>query len=228
MTNREIVSNVRSTHKLFADAVLNDRAILAELKSNALYLINQKTNQRRGWNTDTIFTSIDCLEMVEVPIGECCNISSKTNISKSKLPLPSIVEGNYAYLIQGVYDVNSSTYIKYTPLNRYINTLKLDMNSKDVYYWIHNKHLYISSPYIKKAKIVAMFDGDVSYDLLYPECDCSTSKRPCTSRMDEEFKCPGNLISTVTNMTSQKLLSTYFRVPDDQSADNKNDQTNRV
>jgi hypothetical protein len=228
MTNRAVVSRVRATHKIFADASLNDRAILAELKGVALSLINQKTNTRRLWNTDTIFTPLDCLEMTTVPLGECCQYQGNRMVSRSKHKIPAIAEGNYQYLIQGVYDVAVSRDIKYAPINRYLNILKLKLEHEDVYYWIHNGYLYVSSPNVQRAKLVAHFTGDVPYDLLYPECDCiaDTNNGPCMSRMDEEFKCPGNLIDAAVKETSRSLLTSYFRIPEDHTSDDKNDQTN--
>jgi hypothetical protein len=228
MTNRDVVSRVRATHKIFSDASLNDRAILAELKGVALMLINQKTNTRRLWNTDTIFTPIDCLEMIQVPLGDCCNYSGSTVVSRSKQKLPAIAEGNYQYLIQGVYDIGATTDIKYAPINRYINILKLKLDKNEEYFWIHNGYLYISSPHVKRAKIVAHFTADVPYDLLYPECDCDVPNgHACISRMDEDFKCPANLVDIAVKETSKTLLTSYFRIPDDQTSDDKNDQTNK-
>lgn len=230
MTNREVISGVRSSHKLFSDASLNDRSILAELRNNAVILINQKSNQRKLWGTDTIFTPIDCIEMEQVPMGECCDHASTALLSKSKLPMPTIIEGNYQYLIQGVYDIGSSQKLKYTPLSRYLNLLKLKLLTNDVYYWIHKSHLYISSPHVQFARMDAAVNGDVSYALLYPDCDCGGNrdkKPPCTSRLDEEFKCPGNLIGAVVALTSKSLLQNYFRLPVDHTSDNKDDQTNK-
>jgi hypothetical protein len=226
-TNREVISRVRSTHKLFADASLNDRAILAELRSNALNLINQRTNLRKFWNTATIFTPIDCLEMEPVGASECCGMAGGETFSKSKLKLPSILDSNYQYLIQGVYDVNKTVELKYMPLNRYINTKKLGLRTTDVYYFIQDNHLYTTSPQVQMISLLAAFEGDVPYEILYPDCDCNGKKKaPCTSRLDDEFKCPGALVGPVVTMTSQSLLQTYFRIPTDQTSDNKNDQTN--
>lgn len=225
MTNREVISRVRSTNKLFADASLNNRAILSELRGNAITLMNQKTNKRKLWNTDSIFTPIPCIEMETADMGSCCGYAGG-QVAKSKLKMPSIQEGNYDYLIQGVYDVGSSQKLKYTPLNRYINLLKLKLESNDVYFWIHNDYLYVSSPHVKTVKMVAAVEGDVSYELLYPECDCEGKKSPCTSRLDEEFKCPSDLITPVVSLTSNTLLQTYFKVPVDQTSDDKDDQTN--
>lgn len=229
MTNREIVSKVRSTHKLFSDATLNDRSILAELRSNAIMLINQRTNQRKLWNTDTIFTTLSCVEMIQVDMATCCGYHSGRMVSRSKLKLPSIAEGNYQYLIQGVYDVAGTTSLKYSSLNRYINTLKLNLLTNENFYWIHNNYLFISSPHVKLAKIIFVPDGDISYELLYPECECEGKReKPCTSRLDEDFRCPGALITPLVTMTSQSLLSTYFRIPKDHTADNKDAQVNKI
>jgi len=227
MTNREVISQVRGTHKLFADAIINDRVILAEVRTSAHTLINQKTNQRKLWNTDTLFTPIDCLEMETVSLGECCGYSSDMKVSRSKLTIPSIVEGNYQYLIQGVYNVGVESSYKYTPLSRFLNLLKLGLQTNDTYYWIHGNRLYVSSPYAEVVKLVASFEGDVPYDLLYPECDCAGSKKnPCISRLDEQFKCPSILIGPVITLTSQRLLSSYFKIPVDHTSNNKDDQTN--
>ena len=71
MIYRQLVSSIRSLHKLIStDAVLTDRTIMSELKANALLLIKRESNLRKLWNTDTVFTTISCLEMIEVPVSE--------------------------------------------------------------------------------------------------------------------------------------------------------------
>lgn len=226
MKNRDVVSRVRATHKLFGDSSINDRAILAEVRGAATTLINQKTNTRRYWNTDSLFSPLDCIEMIQVPLGECCHYSGFTLVSRSKHRLPSIAEGNYQYLIQGVYDVGVSRNINYAPVNRYLNILKLNLENDAIYYWIHDNYLYISNPHVAIAKIVAHFEEDIPYELLYPECDCSATPIPCISRLDEEFRCPALLVDTAVKMASQTLLGTYFRIREDHTSDDKNDQTN--
>lgn len=225
-TRRDIVSRVRSSHRLLSDASINDRTIDALNRDNSLVLINQKTNQRKLWNTDTVFTTIDCLEMQTVNMGECCDFATDKEIARSKHKLPQIAEGNFAYLIDGVYDVSVSQSLKYTPLRKYISVMKLGLRNKDVYYWIHNGYLYISSPYVKVVKLVACVIGDLSPELLYPECECESRNKtnPCSSPLDGEFKCPGNLIEGVVKMTSQYLLQTYHNLPEDATSNNLDEQ----
>lgn len=231
MTVRQAVSLVRSTHKLLsADNVINDRVVFSELNTNAKLLIKRETNLRKLWQTDTIFTTIPCLEMVEVPVSECCDLVDNENIARSKYKLPRIGEGNYQYLIQGVFSVNSSKKLKGITISRYINMKKLEGVISDVYYWIHNGYLYITSPEVTVARIIAYFEEEVPESLLYPQktdcdsCDCGTYKKPpCRNPLDEEFKCPGYLESQVVKLTSDKLLATYHRLKLDKQDDNKED-----
>ena len=66
-TLRKLVSDVRSMHKILStDALITDRAIASEVKNNAQLLIKRETNLRKLWASDTLFTTIPCLEMVEV------------------------------------------------------------------------------------------------------------------------------------------------------------------
>ena len=72
-TLRKLVSDVRSVHKILStDSLITDRAIASEIRNNALMLIKRETNLRKLWATDTLFTTIPCLEMIEVPISELC------------------------------------------------------------------------------------------------------------------------------------------------------------
>ena len=129
-TGRKLVSDVRGMHKLLSsDNLITDRVILSEIRNNSLMLIKRETNLRKLWATDTLFTTIPCLEMVEVPISECCNYVDECTIARTKHKLPRISEGNYQYVIQGVYSINAmsgqGTKFKEITINRYLNLLKL-------------------------------------------------------------------------------------------------------
>ena len=81
-TLRKLVSDIRSTHKILStDALITDRAIASEVRVNALTLIKRETNIRKLWASDTLFTTIPCLEMVEVPISECCEFADECTVA---------------------------------------------------------------------------------------------------------------------------------------------------
>lgn len=229
-TGREMVSRVRSLEKMVdSDAAITDRVIFRELKSKAIYFIKQQADKRRLWQTSTIFTNIPCLEMMQVPTSDCCDYVSDQRISRSRFQLPKISEGIYGLLVHGVFSVDNGKRLKEVTLSRYINLLRIGLPVKDVYYWFYDRYLYISSPYVRVASIWAYFEEDVPDNLMYPECDCpNRGKRdPCKNPLDDEFKCPGFLEDVVVKDTLKTLMETYFRVPNDHTSDNKDDQTNK-
>lgn len=226
-TLRKLVSDVRGMHKLLStDNLITDRVIASEIRNNALLLIKRETNLRKLWATSTLFTTIPCLELVEVPISECCDYVDNCTVARSKYKLPRISEGNYQYLIQGVYSINamsgSGKKIKEITINRYINLLKLPIIKKEEYYWIVNGYLYISNPLLQAVRIAAMFEQDVPNEIMYPECDCGNEvplEDLCMNPLDKPYSLPGYLEKQVLELTSQKLLSTYFAVKTDITED---------
>lgn len=232
-TLRKLVSDVRSMHKLLStDSLITDRAIASEIKNNSVMLIKRETNLRRLWATDTLFTTIPCLEMVPVPISECCDYTDPCTISRSKYKLPPISEGNYQYLIQGVYSINAmggtGKKFKEITINRYTNLLKLPIIKKEAYFWIHNDYLYITNPMLKTARISAFFESDVPNTVMYGcTTQTITNDQYCLNPLDKEYGVPGYLEKQVLELTSQKLLQTYFRINDDKTSDNKDDQVSK-
>jgi len=226
-TLRKLVSDVRSMHKLLStDSLITDRAIASEIKNNSLLLIKRETNLRKLWATDTLFTTIPCLEMVEVPISECCDYVDPCTISRSKEKIPRIAEGNYQYIIQGVYSINAMSgqgkKLKEITVNRYINLLKLPIIKKEAYYWIINNYLYVSNPLLKAIRMTALFEEDVPNSIMFSECCCGESiniDEFCKNPLDKPYSLPGYLQSQVLELTTKKLLQTYFSIKTDISDD---------
>jgi len=227
-TGRKLISDVRSMHKLLStDSLITDRAIFSEIKNNALLLIKRETNLRKLWATDTVFTTLPCLELVEVPISECCDFADPCTVARTTVKLPRIAEGNYQYIIQGVYSINAmsgrGTKIKEITINRYVNLVKLPIIKQQQYYWIANGYLYVNNPLLQAIRLVALFEEDVPNEILYPEsCSCGlevSNEDFCLNPLDKESFCPGYLEKQVLELTSQKLLQTYFALKTDQTED---------
>ena len=232
-TLRKLVSDVRSVHKILStDSLITDRAIASEIRNNALMLIKRETNLRKLWATDTLFTTIPCLEMIEVPISECCGYTDPCSVARTKYKLPRISEGNYQYVIQGVYSINAMSgqgkKLKETTINRYMNLLKLPIIKKEEYFWISNGYLYVNNPLLQAIRFVAFFEEDVTNDIMYPECGCGGTDYSlddiCKNPLDKEFPLPGYLEQQVLDITSKKLLSTYFSIKTDVSQDGADGQ----
>jgi hypothetical protein len=200
---------------------------MSEIKNNAFLLIKRETNLRKLWATDTVFTTVPCLEMVEVPISECCDYVDPCSVARTRFKLPRVTEGNYQYVIQGVYSINAMSgqgkKLKEITINRYINLLKLPIIKKEEYYWISNGYLYVNNPLLKAIRLVALFEEDVPNSIMYPECGCGTpeytTEELCKNPLDKESPVPGYLEKQVLELTSQKLLTTYFRLKTDITSD---------
>lgn len=226
-TLRKLVSDVRGMHKLLStDTLLTDRVIASEIRNVSSLLIKRETNLRKLWATSTIFTPIPCLELVEVPISECCDYVDECTVARSKYKLPRIAEGNYQYIIQGVWSINAmsgkGTTIKPISINRYLNLLKLPLIKKDTYYWIVNEYLYISNPLLQAVSISALFEGDIPNEIMFPDCDCGTAytlEEKCKNPLDKPFSLPGYLEKQVLDIVSQKLIQTYFNLKTDISSE---------
>lgn len=235
-TGRKLVSDVRGMHRILStDALITDRVILSEIKVNGLLLVKRETNLRKLWATDTIFTTIPCLELTCVPISECCDYVDSCKVARSVHKIPKIAEGNYQYLIQGVYSINAmggrGRKLKEITINRYTNLLKLPYTKKEEYYWIVNDYLYISNPSVKSVRITALFEDDVPNDILYPECDCGNSASLddiCKNPLDKDVPIPGYLEKQVLELTSQKLLMSYFRIKQDLTNEGLDEQAPNV
>lgn len=226
-TGRKLVSDVRGMHKLLStDSLITDRVILSEIRNVSSLLIKRETNLRKLWATDTLFTTIPCLEMCEVSISECCNYVDECTIARSKFKIPQLAEGNYQYVIQGVYSINALSgkgkKLKEITVNRYINLLKLPVIKNEEYFWVSNDYLYVSNPMVQAIRLVAYFEQDVPNDILYSDCGCGNNvsdEEYCKNPLDKEFPIPGYLEKQMLDMVSQKLLQTYFNLKTDMSQD---------
>ena len=231
-TVRKLVSDVRAMHRLLStDNLITDRAIASEIKNNTILLVKRETNLRRLWATDTLFTTIPCLELEQVSITECCDFVDDCTIARTKLKLPRISEGNYQYLIQGVWSINAmggmGKKFKDISINRYLNLLKLPIIKNESYYWIVNDYLYLTDPLVQKVRIAALFEEDIPNEVRYSgKCaEDITNEEWCLNPLDRESFCPGYLEKQVLELTSQKLLNTYFRLKDDLTTNNIDGQS---
>jgi hypothetical protein len=236
-TLRKLVSDIRSMHKILStDSLITDRAIASEIRNNSILLIKRETNLRKLWATSTLFTTIPCLEMIEVPISECCDYQDPCNVARTRYKIPRISEGNYQYLIQGVYSINAmggtGTKFKEITINRYTNLIKLPIIKNEEYYWILNDYLYVNNPMLQAVRLSACFEQEVPNEVMYPESGCGgcgpTNEDWCMNPLDKPFSLPGYLEKQVLDLTSQKLLSTFFQLKTDVSADNLDGQAPNI
>jgi len=210
-----------------SDQPITDRMIYNEIKSTADLLIKRETDKRKLFQSANLFTFLPCIEMIKVPLSECCDYVSPKNIARSKYKIPKIAEGNLGSLVQQVTDVeNGKKFVEVTP-HRYANLLALGVKNK-IYFWRLNDYLYISQEDTERVNLFAYFEEELTDDLLFPDCDCSytTHTEKCTPIPERELKVPGYLIENVKSMVYDKFLKAYSQLPEDRTSNNK-DETSK-
>lgn len=79
--------------------------------------------------------------------------------------------------------------------------------------------MYVTNPDVQAVRLVAFFEEDVPNEVLYPECGCNgnqnTNEQICMNPLDKVFNVPGYLEKQILDLTSQKLLTTYFKLKTD-------------
>lgn len=186
---RTLVSELRGSEKLQnlnSLASCSDRYLANKILDIGLKFIKQQTDKRKLWNSSNIFTSLDCVQMKQVPLSECGGYNADILISRSVYKLPRIAEGNnFGMLIQGIYSIDfpskvSRRFIEST-IDRFANSLNLKLKTKQIHFWLQNDYLYISDDSIQKLKVIAYFEEDVSENLIYYPSYCTDNNSNTTN-----------------------------------------------
>lgn len=221
-TYRDSISQVRTMFKLVSfDDSISDRAIAHMLKSTAIKYIKQQVEKRKLFASPNIFTPLDCVPMVEVPLSECCDYTSPCTISRSKYKIPKISESIYGLLIQGVWGLEKKIKYTETNANRYANTLRLNLKKPGKFYWVLNDYIYVSDPNVESLSMSAYFEED--FDITQYQCDPCRKVDCPKNPLDSEFKCPSYILTDVEKEAYNIILQTYKRSVGDNTSDQKDD-----
>lgn len=160
-----------------------------------------------------MFTTLPCIPMMEVPLVECCDISSECNISRSVQKLPSIADSKFSLVVQGVWSVDKRARYKETTANRYANYLELTLkNFNEKFFWILNDYLYVTDPSLEAVSLAAFFAEPIDAS----QYACDAKDRICPMNpLDLEFKTLPFLKDDIVTIVYKKLLETFLRVHPD-------------
>lgn len=216
-TNREVISKVKSLLRLTSsDIFFSDRMILSYLLDTNVKLVTQALNKRQSSNSPNLFTEIPCLEMKPVPLYSCCDTQSDCLIAESVLELPTIVETYYEMAIRYVRSIDRKNEFKRLDNpQRLANLLVIYPNKPlDNFYWVQNNRLYITNPNIEKVALSAFFKGIVDTSKF-----CCGEGEECFKPLDEEFHTIPKLEDDITRITSELIMNTFKRIPQENSID---------
>lgn len=220
-TLRDSISQVRTMFKLTSfDDSISDRAIGHTLKNTAIKFIKQQVERRKLFASPNLFTPLDCVPMVEVPLSECVDYVSECTISRSKYKIPKISESIYGLLVQGVWGLEKKVKYTETTANRYANTLKLNLKKEGKYFWVVNNYLYVSDAAVESISIAAYFEDE--FDTSQYQCDKRKVLCP-QNPLDSEFKCPSFLLADVEKEAYNIILQTYKRSIGDTTSNQKDE-----
>lgn len=209
-TLRDSISQVRTLFKLTSfDDSISDRTIGHILKNTAIKFIKQQVERRKLFASPNLFTPLDCVPMIEVPLSECVDYVSQGTISRSKYKIPKISESIYGLLVQGVWGLEKKVKYTETTANRYANTLKLNLKKEGKYFWVLNDYLYVSDAAVESISIAAYFEEE--FDTSQYQCDNKRRVICPNNPLDSEFKCPSFLLADVEKETYNIILQTYKR-----------------
>jgi len=219
-TLRNYVSTVRSSFKLNSiDELVSDRYIASELQNTALKYIKQQTDKRKLFASPNIFTELPCIEMIQVPLAECCSYTSPCMIARSKNVLPKIVDNLYGLIIQGVYSLDKRVSFLQSNPRRYANSLELGLPDKRKFFWFLNGYLYITDPLIESCTLDAFFENVVDVSLY----SCNNKQSCPANPLDLEFKVPPNIMDDVIKEVYNKIKATYKQSVEDPESDDKDE-----
>ena len=180
-------------------------------------------------NSPYLFAFLPCLELEEAPLSECCEYTSDKKISRSKKILPKIGESNWGLVIQGVFGLEGTIKLKPTNPSRYANLIRMNLRTKETFFWIQNGRLYTTNPANKAVNIYLFPAEEIDNSLLYPgeDCKCShDSVDACTSELDKPFYFPGEKISDIADIVYKRILIQHLGIQQDVTDDDL-DQTTR-
>lgn len=219
MTNREVVSIIRAELKqITGDDTISNRAVLSVLKSTANLYIKREIDKRRLLEVDSLYTTIPCLKMVQVPLSECCSYKHPCSIRRSEKQIPKVGEGIWGYAVNTVQSMDGSVMFSEGTAKRYTNMLTLKSNPK--FYWMQNGYMYVSDPDIEYVMLRAYFEEDIPFDLSACEQD-DKNKQECENPLDEPFRCPGYILQNVITTVIQQYANYYMRLKTDETDDDK-------
>lgn len=221
MLNREIVSRIKSLLRFTtSDILISNRMILGVAQSMNVKLTTQNLQKRQGSNSPNLFTDIPCLEMETVPLVSCCNTTIDCQVAKSKEELPSIVETYLNVVIRGVYSIDGKVAFKEVQSpTRYSDILKIYPNKRDNFYWIQNKHLYITNPDIEVVKLSAFFRDIVD---LSNFSKCKEDEEVCPiNPLDMEWKSLPKLEDDIVRLSVEFIMNSFKRIPPENTSDGR-------
>jgi hypothetical protein len=215
MTLREICSDILNDVRSFnLDNRISYRYIIHKLFDKTAIFIRQDAENRKLQKLPNLWTTISCFELEDAPLNEC--ESSCDTVLKSVNTLPDTYESNFGYLIKVYNNDYSKEFLPATP-GLYKDLKNRPFPTKNGYYWIVDKHLYIPDSNIESVTIQVMAKENAKI--------ITAQSSPCSKPLDSTFNFPDYIVSLAKTEVLKEISGVTKRIqPDEKPNDNEKDK----
>lgn len=218
MLVREFVSAIRhNLQSLTLDSYISSEYIYNIGINISKLLTKRESDSRRLFKNTSDFTYIACVELEEVPLIQCTNVSIPKckKVMRSKKPLPEVFSSIYGSVML-VFSLNrDKDYIEINPIS-YKSVLNQEYKPKSkAYFWMENKYLVIPDSEVEVVSVL----------LLTSEVDTTLTGTAsnCGKILDTKFPGLDYLMGSVIELTT-KQVSTMKQIPIDEMSNLNNNQ----
>jgi hypothetical protein len=213
----EAVSRLRSQIKANSeDSFITDRYLYSLILKYAQLLMRRQDHANKLMKFSAVWQTLPYVELEEVDKVEagCTGISSGVKIKRSKLKLPTFMQGYWGPLVRTVSSIDGSVEIQPTTPGSYTSMTRTTTfkYNKTKYYWFLDGHLYFPDVDWDAIKLEGVFEGDIS------KWTCKTED-DCVPRHLQIMYIPEFLFAEIENQIMNVLLNSV-KIPAEDS-DNK-------
>ena len=213
----DVVSRVRNQIKAeIQDAFVTDRYLYSLITKSAQLFMRRQDSANKLKKFNSVWKNLPFVELEEVDKVEACctGIESGMIIKRTKLKLPTFMEGYWGPLIRTVSSIDGSIELQATQPGTYTSMTKTTSfkynNTK--YFWFIDGHLYFPNIEWDAVKIEGIFQEDISLWL------CNDEDK-CVPRYRQECNIPEFLFAEIEQQVLKQLMAT-LNIPQEDS-DNK-------
>jgi hypothetical protein len=213
----DVISRVRGQIKAESeDAFVTDRYLYSLIKKYATLLMRRQDSSNKLMKFNSVWQTLDFVELIDIDKieSDCCGIKSDCKIKRTRLKLPTFMEGYWGPLIRTVSSIDGSNECQATSPGTY-NSMALSTSfkyNKTKYFWWLNDYLYLPNVEWDAIKLEGVFEGDMA------KFNCDPSDN-CVPRHFQRFFVPEFLFAEIEQQVLQETFAT-MKVPAEDS-DNK-------
>lgn len=210
-TNRQVISDIiEDLRAKNLDDKVSKRYIHNKLRDYAALFIKRDSDIRRLLNLSDIWTEVQCVELCEAPLSDCCNedIPQCNLVMKSVKKLPEVYETIYKELIQVFNPLFAKEFKQITP-QEYKDIVNREFKDKRIkYFWISNGYLVIPDSLVSVVTLRGVFANPAEAKRMSSSYN---DEDKCVGILDQPFVCPDYLIPVVKDETLNNLFKFYKR-----------------